>query len=140
MNKQALDYYGNMPKDMKDYLRHYGWHFNKAAFDYAASLMKRKNPTTGKEESVEVMQKDSVDTLMSRFGLKLDNAVGYDSAYVATAAMADHWRGSLEDERHLALHIKEVVDDCDQADGFIMHRWYSDMIRKGMPVMWEDFM
>lgn len=140
MNRQALDFYGEFTDEMKKYLRHYGWHFNKKANDYAVSLMKKKNPSTGQKEKIEPLSKDAVDELLKRNGVKLENNVGYDYVYVANMVKADRWKSSVEDEMHHALSIKDEIDDDDQADGFIMSRWYSDMIRKGIPVMWEDLL
>ena len=139
MNRQALDFYGEFSEDMKKYLRHNGFHFNKKMCDWAVSMMKKKNPSTGKSEKIEVMEKDAVDELLKKNGVTLDNNVGYDYVYVANTVKADKWKSSVEDEKHHALAIKDEIDDDDQADGFIMSRWYSDMVRKGIPVMWEDF-
>ena len=138
MNRQALDFYGEMPKEMKNYLRHNGWHFNKKSCEYAVSMMRKANPASGKTEAVEKMTKDQVEEMLQRNNVKLENLVGYDHVYVAHMVKADFWRSSVEDERHMALMVKDIVDDADQADGFIMHRWYADMIRAGMPVEWED--
>ena len=35
---------------------------------------------------------------------------------------------------------EDYVDDEDQADGFIFNRWYADMVRKGMPIEWNDLL
>lgn len=42
---------------MKEYLDTYGWHFSKKMCEWAVSMMKRKNPQTGKEEPIEYMDK-----------------------------------------------------------------------------------
>lgn len=130
----------DMPREMKSYLRHWGWHFNKKACDVAVSYMKRTNPSTGKEESIEAISKDEVEDMLKRHGVELKNACGYDHVYVANMIKADRWKSSVEDERHHAIAIKDEIDDADQADGFIFARWYSDMIRKGIPVEWEDIL
>lgn len=137
MNRQALDFYGEFSDEMKKYLRHNGWHFNKALFDFAVSRMKRKNG--GRMEKVEPMTKERVEQLLTQNGIKLENSIGYDAAYVATMVKADFWGSSIEDDRHLALYVRDVIDDADQADGFVMNRWYADMVRAGVPVYWEDF-
>lgn len=140
MNRIALDFYGEMPQEMKAYMRQNGWHFNKKMCDYAVSGMRRKNQSTGRMEPTEKMEKDAVEDLLKRTGITLENAVGYDHVYVANMIKADFWRTSVEDDTHLALMVKDVIDDADQADGFIMHRWYADMIRKGMPIEWGDML
>ncbi len=140
MNRQALDFYGEMPIEMKNYLRHNGWHFNRKACDIAVSMMRRKNSTTGKNESIESMSKDQVEDLLKRNNITLENALGYDHVYVANMIKADCWKSSIEDEKHHALGIKDAIDDVDKPDGFIMHRWYADMIRAGIPVEWGDML
>ena len=35
---------------------------------------------------------------------------------------------------------EEIVDDPDQADGFIFNRWYADTVRSGIPVDWEGIL
>lgn len=138
MNRQALDYYMDMPRAMKSYLRHNGWHFSKNACNLAVTRMRRYNQSTGKMEPVEAIGKDEVEDILKRNGIKLENAAGYDHVYVANMIRADFWRSSIEDEQHMARMIKDFIDDKDQGDGFIFARWYSDMIRAGIPVEWED--
>ena len=53
--RQALDTYDDMPKYMKQYLRNYGWHFNKALCNYAVSLMKKGG------QKLEPVSKEYVD-------------------------------------------------------------------------------
>lgn len=125
---------------MVSYLSNYGWHFSKKASDYAAKRMKRKNPATNKMEKIEPFSKDQVDELLMKQGIVIDNNKGYDYIYVANMVKADFWKSSIEDEKHLALFIKDVVDDPDQEDGFIFRRWYSDMIGGGEPIMWEELL
>lgn len=139
MNRQALDYYGEMPDEMKAYLRHNGWHFNKKACDMAVSQMRKKG-ASGKMEKIDPYQKEQVDELLKKNGVELENDMGYDHVYVANMIKADFWKSSVDDEKHLSLMVKDIVDDPDQADGFIMRRWYADMVGAGIPVMWDDIL
>lgn len=139
MNRQALDFYGTMPEELKAYLRYNGWHFNKKLCEYAVRGMKKKE-TNGKKSSVEFISKEKVDEMLNRHGVILEENVGYDYVYAANMIKADFYGRSIADDMHMALMIKDIVDDVDQADGFIMHRWYADMIRKGTPVDWEEML
>ena len=47
---------------------------------------------------------------------------------------------SIANEQHLALIIKDIVDDPDQRDGFIFNRWISDRLFNGSPIDWEGLM
>lgn len=135
-----LDAVIKRPKEMEDYLAHYGWHFNKKLCDYAVSLMKVKNPSSGKEEAVEAMKRDEVMELLKRNNVKLENDVMYDSTYVANMVKADRWKSSVDDDRHHALAIKDDIDDIDAADGSVMYCWYAKMRKAGIPIMWEDML
>ena len=140
MCRPALDVYDDMPREMRSYLRNNGWHFNKKAVEYAVSMMKKKNPATGKLEKIEPFTKDQVDDLLSRNGVQLDNATGLDYVYVANMVKADFMGSSIKDEQHLALHVKDVIVDPDAADGTTMRRWYDTMVAAGEPVEWDEIL
>lgn len=140
MVRQALDVYDDYPPEMKSYLRHNGWHFNKKAFEYAKNLMERKNTSTNKVEKVDCWTKEEVDDLMKREGIVLENNVGYDYVYVAAMCKADFYKSSIPDDSHAAKFVKDVVDDDDGADGMIMREWYAKMVSKGIPVDWSEIM
>lgn len=135
---KSLDEYIMQPSGKRDYLANYGWHFNKKAFDFASKMMKRKNPTTGKMERIEPMSKEQVEEMLTRFNIMLENDNGYDAVYVANMAKADFYKSSITDEQHLAMFVKDMIDDADQAEGFVFRRWYSDMIGAGKGIDWED--
>ena len=44
---------------------------------------------------------------------------------------------SIEDEKHLCMMVKYIVDDYDQRDGFIFNRWLSDMDTNGEEIDFE---
>ena len=68
-----------------------------------------------------------------------DNSL-YDYVWVANMVRSDYWKSSITDEQHLALMIKDIVDDPDQRDGFIFNRWISDRLFNGSPIDWEGLM
>ncbi len=122
---------------MVSYLSNNAWHFNKKACDFAVSLMRRHSSATNKMERIDAYSKDQVEDLLTKHGITLENNKGYDFVYVCNMAIADFWKSSIEDERHLALYVKDVIDDVDAPDGNVFRRWYSDMIAKGMPINWD---
>lgn len=123
-----------------EYMDMYRWHFNKKACDYAVSLMKRTNPATGKKERIEPMTREQVEELLTKQGVKLDNNQGYDMVYVANMAKADYWKSSIEDEKHLALYVKDTIDDVDAGDGSIMRCWVAKMYAAKQPIFWDEFL
>lgn len=131
MKREPLDLYDDRPKAMKAYLRNYGWHFNKKACDFAVSKMRKGGA------KIDAWTKEQVEELLGRYGMKV-NATGYDHIYVANICKAYFFKSSVPDEQHVAMHIKDVFADDDDADGNVMRTWYAKMVGKGEPVEWED--
>ena len=125
---------------MEEYMDMYRWHFNKKACDYAVSLMRRLNPATGKKETIEPMSKEQVEELLVKHGVKIEANHGHDFVYVANMARADYWKSSIEDDRHLALYVKDTVDDVDAGDGAIMRCWIAKMCAAKEPIFWDELM
>lgn len=123
---------------MEAYLSNFGWHFNKKMCDFAVSLMKKINPATGKKERIEPISKEKVEELLTKYGVKLDNNSLYDFVYVANMGKADFFKSSIPDEQHLAVYVKDVIDDLDAPDGTTMRRWYATMIAAGEPIEWDE--
>lgn len=82
--------------------------------------------------------KEQVDELLKRFGVQLEDKNGYDYVYAANMCKADYLQGSVPDESHLALNIKETIDDPDAGDGELMRCWYAKTVARGIVVDWED--
>lgn len=135
-----LDIYDDMPKDMRKYLQNNGWHFNKKACMWAVSLMKKENPTTKKKEKIEPYSKEQVGEMLKKYNINLENNVGYDYVFVANMGKADYLKSSIADEQHLALYVKDVIDDVDAGDGVTMRRWYATMVANGEIVEWDEFL
>lgn len=131
MKRESLDKYDDRPKDMVNYLKYYGWHFNKRMFEFAVSKMY-------KNESILIpITKEKVDNLLKENGISLQNNELYDYVYVANMCKADFLGNSIQNEEHLAKYIKDVIDDEDGYDGIVFNRWYADMCKKGIPIDWE---
>ena len=67
-----------------------------------------------------------------------ENAVGLDYVYIANMCKADFLKSSVPDEEHLAMYVKDVIDDPDAAEGTTMRRWYASTEGAGIPVDWEE--
>lgn len=126
--------------DKEKYLAENGWHFNKKACDAAIKALKRKNPATGKLEKIEPWSKDQVEELLSKNNITLEKLVGYDHVYAANLIKSDNYRGSVPDDAHVAMAIREMVDDSDAADGEIMACWYVKSLKRHQPVDWASFL
>jgi hypothetical protein len=126
-----LDFYDDRPTSMKNYLKYYGEHFNRKLCDFAVSKMKHgKTP----------VDKDKVDEILNKHGIKLDKNELYDYVYVYNMGNNDFLGSSIIDEKHLALYVKDVIDDKDGYDGIVFNRWYADTVVTGTPIEWEDML
>ena len=131
-----IDYDPEFPYEMQVYLRHFGFHFNKHLCDFAVSLMTVE--VNGKEEELKPFTKDDVDDILKRYGVKVKNNKLYDYVYVANMCKADFLGKSVPDEKHLAMYIKDVIDDVDAEEGFVFNRWYADVRFTNNPIEWDE--
>lgn len=138
--KISLDFWEDMPQDMKKYLKNYGYHFNHKMYKFAVSNMYKNIKGSDKPEKITPVEKDKVQELLKKFNITLENDVMYDSVYLYSMAMSDFFGKSLPNEQYVALWIKDVIDDADKPDGFIFNRWYADMCLSGIPIDWEEFL
>lgn len=136
MTNTDLTQYDIKPEGMINYLRYNGPHFNKKLLDFAVSKMTKKVGNT--EQKIIPVVKEKIDTMLKQYGIELKNNQLYDYLYVANMCKADFLGSSIADERHMALYIKDVIDDDDAYDGIVFNRWYADMCRKGIVVNWEE--
>lgn len=137
MCRTPLDNYDTYrPIWMERYLRFSGWHFTKRACDYAVELMRKKSDK-GEEESITPITKEELDELLKKNNITLSHNVGYDYVYVANMCKADLLGESVPDDKHLAMYVKNVVDDIDGGDGTIMREWYVKCISRGILIDWE---
>lgn len=129
--RQPLNLYDDRPSSMKRYLRYYGQHFNKKLCDFAVSKMNHgKAPVS----------KDKVEEILKKYNIVLKNNELYDHVYVLNMGNNDFFGSSIIDERHLAMYVKDVIDDADGYDGIVFNRWYADMVSTGVPIEWEEML
>lgn len=140
MTRESLNNYDIIPEDMLNYLRYYGRHFNKKLCEFATSKMKVTNPSTGELEKLKVISKETIDSLLESYRIKVNNNQLYDYVFVANMCKADFLGDSVPDEQHLCKYIKGVIDDPDGYDGQTFNRWYSDMCGQGIPISWIDML
>lgn len=140
MSRLPLDMYDTTTPEMRAYLRNYGWSFSKRACEEATKRMKRLNPATGKKERIEPLTREQVEELLDKYGIELEHNTGYDFVYIANMARADFYKSAIPDEQHLALYIKDVIDDPDNEGGNVFRHWLVDMDKKGEPIPWEEML
>lgn len=129
-----------MPMEMKAYLRNYGFSFSKKACEFAVGLMRKENPATKKEEKVEPWTKEQVEEMLKKYNVTLENNVGYNHVYVANMLKNDMFKSSIADEQHLAMGVKDIIDDIDASPRLVFKKWITHMDDAGMPIEWSELM
>lgn len=136
MTRDDMTMYDVRPKYMDLYLSYHGPHFNENLLDFAVSLMQVKGES--KKKKLVPYSIEEVDELLKKHEIKLSNRhCLYDYVYVANMCKADFLNESVPDEKHLAMYIKNVIDDVDGYDGIVFNRWYADVCKKGIPINWK---
>ena len=129
-----------MPREMRSCLRNYGYNFNKKACEFAVKRMKRLNPATGKKEPIDPMDKEAVEELLKKQGIKIEHNEGHNFVYAANMIKADFWKSSVDDEIHLARMIKDILDDPDNPGGNLFRKWLADADATGFVIDWEEIL
>lgn len=127
-----------MPIGMRSYLRNNGFGFNKKACEFAVSKMRYKNPATGKEERVEMKTKEQVEEILKRYNIKLEHDNGYNGVYLYHQGFSDLFKSSVTDEQHLAMYVKDMIDDPDMPGSNCFRHFMSDCDAKGIIIEWDD--
>lgn len=135
MQRVNFTHFDEFPEDMLIYMRNYGPHFNKKLYEFAVSHMTML--VNGKEVKVKPYTREEVNKILESYGVELKKNQLYDAAYVACMCKADFLNSSIIDEHHVALYIKDVIDDVDAPDGLVFNRWYADMCYCGIAIDWE---
>lgn len=130
--------YDEYPQAMLIYLRNYGPHFNRKLFEFAVSKMTKR--VDGIEKKLVPIPKEDVDNIMRTHRIETKRGQLYDCAYVANMCKADFLDSSITDEEHLAMYVKDVIDDIDAPDGLVFNRWYADMCYNGIAIDWEEML
>ena len=139
MKRVNFTQYDEFPEDMIVYMKNYGPHFNKKLFKFAVNKMK-KSGSDGIKRTITPITKEETEGLLARHEVIVENGQLYDCAYVANMCKADFINSSVPDEKHMALYIKDVIDDVDAPDGLVFNRWYSDMCYYGIAIPWDEML
>ena len=95
-----------------------------------------------KNENGEIspMTKQEINDKLIAQNVKLEYNRLYDYVYVANMCKADFLGKSVpNDDAHLCMYVKNVIDDPDGYDGQVFFRWLSDVKHMGIPVDWSEF-
>lgn len=121
-------------KGFKKYMRLYGPHFTKLLCEFAVDMMEDDNGQITPFTKAEIEQK------MQQQNIKLQYNKYEDFVYVANMCKADFLGKSVpDDDQHLCMYIKNVIDDPDGYDGQPFYRWLSDTEHMNIVIDWDEF-
>lgn len=138
MEKDNFTRYDEYPEAMLIYMRNYGPHFNRKLFEFATSRMYKD--VNGVKQKIRVISKDEVDSILNLHKIEVMNCQLYDCAYVANMCRADFLGSSITDDKHMAMYVKDVIDDPDAPDGLLFNRFYADCCYSGVAIDWEEML
>ena len=137
--RRLTDFDNQYPDAMLIYMRHNGPHFNRKLCDFAVQRMTVKG-ADGREVPLKFYTKQEVENILRSNNITIKNNQLYDFVYVANMCKADFLGSSIPNEQHLALYVKDVIDDIDAPDGLVFNRWYADISYMGIAIDWEEML
>lgn len=120
---------------MRKYLSFNGFHFSKPMYLWAVSMLKDRNGN-----KVDYMEKEQVMDILRRNNVTDLPDMGYDIPFVYLRKKSDSLGGSIPDEAHLALAVKEFFTDKDGYDTMAFDEFLAKVSAKGISVPWEDLL
>lgn len=120
---------------MEEYLGDFGHHFNRKLFEFAASMMEDR---TG--QSLKPWDKEKTNSFLKANGVSLRNDYGHDATYVLNMMRSDCWGSSISDEQHLALSVKDYLDDIDGYETRAFDEFYMKTVALGIPIFWDEML
>lgn len=138
MERVRFTDYDDYPEGMIRYLRNYGPHFNRRLYEFAVSRMKKES--NGEMKKIVPVTKEAITMIMDTNGISLEKSQLYDCAYVASMCKADFLGSSVIDDKHMAMYVKDVIDDVDAPDGLVFNRFYADMCYMGIAIDWDSML
>ena len=120
---------------MEEYLEDYGYHFNKRLFEFAVEMMEDRNG-----QPLKPWDKQKTTEFLKALGVTLKNDKGHDAAYVLNMARADYFGSSIADEQHLALFVRDYLDDKDGSPTRAFDEFYIKSVALGIPIFWDEML
>lgn len=89
---------------------------------------------------VDFVEKEQVTEILRRNNVTDLPEMGYDIPFVFLRKKSDSLGGSIPDEAHLAMAVKEFFMDKDGYETMAFDEFLAKMNAKGVSVPWEDLL
>lgn len=119
----------------EEYVDMYGLHFNKKLYEYAVSMMRDRN-----NNKVPLIDKEKVTEFLKNHGITLKNDKGHDAAYVYMMARSDYFGSAITDDNHLAMFVRDFLDDIDGSKTKAFDHFVVDCRSKEEPIYWDEML
>ena len=119
----------------EEYIDQYGAHFNKKLYEWAVSMMRDRNGSR-----IPPMTKEQASEFLKAHGVTLKNDKGYDAAYTMQMAKADYMGSSITDDSHLAMFVRDYLDDPDGSKTTAFDHFVVDCRAKEEPIFWDELL
>lgn len=93
----------------------------------------------GQEAKIIPSTESDLYRLLQAYDVYIDHWNLYDCLYVLNMAKADFLGSSIEDEKHLILYVKDLLDDPDGYEGLVFNRWCADLEGQDIKLNWHEF-
>lgn len=120
---------------MEEYLEDYGHHFNTKLFEFAVAGMRDRAG-----QRIKPWDKAKTEEFLRSNGVIVRNNFGHDAAYVLNMARADYYGSSITDDVHLALYVRDYLDDIDGTETRAFDEYYIKTVAQGTPVFWDEML
>lgn len=123
--------------DKHEYIEKNGHHFNEHTLKFSVSNMYYLDKD-GKEAKITPATEEDLHRLIKEHNVEIHNYHLYDCLYVLNMAKADFLSSSIEDDKHLILYVKDLIDDPDGYEGLVFNRWCADLKGKEVEIDWHS--
>lgn len=117
----------------EEYTEQFGCHFNKKLYEWALSQLKDRNGN-----DIVRMTKDQAIDFLRTNGIEIINGHGHDIPYVLALCRAKCYGSSVEDDRHLALLVKDYLDDREGSPTKAFDHFVIDCHMMGRNIFWDE--
>lgn len=91
------------------------------------------------DKRISTIQKKEFDDICRAYGVTIERKDGYyDALYVWCMGKSDFLKSSIMDEHHLALFVKDYIDDKDGSPTRAFDEFYIKCVSTGVDIPWED--